>query len=106
MHCNTLIGGRGVGGDSELSDGALATLRYNLARCQERCGDHAQAEAGYRQVLADDPDYVDCLLRLGYMRQVPALQARCADSEPKKTKKKLIRIKIPSPCGLSAVSAS
>jgi tetratricopeptide (TPR) repeat protein len=45
----------------------MPSLVYNLSRCQEHRGDYCAAEAGYRKVLEQCPDYVACLLRLGYM---------------------------------------
>lgn len=43
---------------------AVLTLRYNLARTQEACGDSKSARAGYEAILADNPQYIDCYLRL------------------------------------------
>jgi tetratricopeptide (TPR) repeat protein len=56
-----------VGGNSVPME-ALPTLRYNLARCHEARGDLHLAKEGYEEVLKEHPDYVDCHLRLGYMK--------------------------------------
>lgn len=40
------------------------TLGYNLARVKEACGDLKAAEAEYRELLHQFPQYGDCCLRL------------------------------------------
>ena len=56
-----------AGVEGDLPQGARPSLEYNRARCLELRGDAHHAKLGYHAVLSKCPDYVDCLLRLGYM---------------------------------------
>ena len=42
-------------------------MGYNLARVKEACGALQAAEAEYRALLANFPQYGDCCLRLAYI---------------------------------------
>ena len=61
------------------------TLGYNLARVREACGDLKGAEAEYRELLAQFPQYGDCCLRLACIAKArgdtkvrfPAPKSRC-----------------------------
>ena len=45
----------------------MITVRYNLARINEALCRHDRAEALYKEILMDCPNYIDCYLRLGCM---------------------------------------
>lgn len=53
-----------AGGLSELGPQAQVTLGYNAARVREAIGDLNAAEAEYKALLAQFPQYADCHLRL------------------------------------------
>jgi RNA polymerase-associated protein CTR9 len=66
----------------------MAIIRYNMARCQEAQGALQSARKGYEDILVEHPDFVDCLLRLGYMKarrglrpEAEKLFKQCAELE-------------------------
>lgn len=61
-------------------------MNYNIARCREAQGDLRGAEQAYDRVLAEHPDYTDCIIRLGYIKYMSGHKAdaesmfkRCLD---------------------------
>eukprot|EP00887_Chlorella_sp_A99_P005280 scaffold1.g5280.t1 len=65
------------------------TLGYNMARCREAAGEVAAAEAEYRALLQQFPQYGDCLLRLasiarrrGDFERAAELARQAAESGP------------------------
>lgn len=48
-------------GDDTAPD-MLITIRYNLARCMEFLCFFDDAERLYKEILKDQPNYVDCML--------------------------------------------
>jgi hypothetical protein len=59
-----------LAGNTDLPTAAAPTLQYNVARCAEQGGDLGIAASGYNRVLQQCPNYVECLIRLGYMALV------------------------------------
>ena len=54
----------GQAADSDIPTSSIPTLKFNLARVQDACGDSQAAANGYKAVLVEQPGYIDCYLRL------------------------------------------
>lgn len=43
----------------------MVTIRYNMARLHEAVCEFEKAEVLYKEILKEQPRYIDCYLRLG-----------------------------------------